>query len=166
MSSHLEQPVANHITLELVGGINGGYGPGNLGWVRILPDGNIQAGPGGGNYVVPARHSLVITDADWQFDDHGTTHAGALVTLRLFIVGPGQLPPPRRLMESTIVLSNAGQGGTVAAWTAGGVFGPGTKIGIDTSPLNPASKLQHAMLHGYLTRSGKAVPAAKAKRGR
>jgi len=38
----------------------------------------------------------------------------------------------QRMMESTIV------------------FGPGTKIGIDTSPLPSANRLQHAMLHGYV----------------
>lgn len=166
MSSHLEQPIGNHVTLELVGGITGGYGPGNWGWVRILPDGNIQSGPGGGNYVVPAGHCLVITDADWQFDDHGTSHVGAQVTLRLFIVAPGELPPPRRLLESTVVLSSAGQGGTVAAWTTGGVFGPGTKIGIDTSPINLTSKLQHVLLHGYLIRLEKKVPVTKTKQRR
>src|SRR5262245_24872499 len=33
MASHLGQSIANHATLELVGGINGGYGPEQLGWV-------------------------------------------------------------------------------------------------------------------------------------
>ena len=163
MSSHLGQAVANHVTLELVGGINGGFGPQSLGWVRILPSGSIQSGPGGGNFVVPARKCLVITDADWQFDDHGTTHPGALVTMRLFVVPPGG--HERRLMESTIVLSEAGQGGTVAAWTAGGVFGPGTKIGIDTFPLNSKGKLQHVMLHGYLIAASK-LPFPTTRRSR
>ena len=148
MATHLGQVVSNHITLELVGGIKGGYGPEQLGWVRILPDGNIEAGPGGGNYVVPTRKHLVITDLDWQYDDHSTANAGAAVTLRLFVVGGD--PNGRRLMESTVMLSSAGAGGTVTSWTSGGVFGPGTRIGIDTSPLSTANRLQHAMLHGYL----------------
>ena len=148
MASHLGQAVANHVTLELVGGINGGYGPEQLGWIRILPSGSIQPGPGGGNYVVPKGKQLVITDVDWQYDDHGTANAGALVTLRLFVVSPKG--DDRRMIESTIVLSPAGQGGTVTSWTAGAVFGPGTTIGIDTSPLSSAHRLQHAMLHGYL----------------
>lgn len=130
MPTHLGQVVSNHVTLELVGGINGGYGAEQLGWVRILPDGNIESGPGGGNYVVPARKRLVITDVDWQYDDHGTANVGTAVTLRLFVVDGD--PQGRRLMESTIVLSSSGTGGTVTSWTSGGVFGPGTKIGIDT----------------------------------
>jgi hypothetical protein len=114
--------------------------------VRTLADGGVEAGQGG-NYAVPAGTSLVITDADWQWDDHGTANAGASVTLRLFVVtAAGSM----RLLESTTVLSPAGKGGTSTNWTAGGVFGPGTKIGIDTSPLNSQGRLQHAMLHGYL----------------
>jgi hypothetical protein len=66
MASHLGQPISSHITLELVGGIKGGDGPESFGWVRILPSGGIQSGPGGGNYVVPRGHCLVVTDADWQ----------------------------------------------------------------------------------------------------
>ena len=132
-----------------------GYGPESLGWVRILPSGGIQIGPGGGNYVVPRGQSLVVTDVDWQYDDHGPGNAGALVTLRLFVVGSGDDDEGRRLMESTIVLSQTGQGGTVTSWTAGGVFGPGTKVGIDTSPLDAANRLQHAMLHGYLIASAR-----------
>jgi hypothetical protein len=147
MASHLGQAVSNHVTLELVGGINGGYGPEQLGWVRILLDGTIESGPGGGNYVVPARKRLVVTDLDWQYDDHSTANVGAAVTLRLFVVGGDS---DRRLMESTIVLSSAGTGGTVTSWTSGGVFGAGTSIGIDTTPLPTANRLQHAMLHGYL----------------
>ncbi len=149
MATHLGQVVSNHVTLELIGGINGGYGPEQFGWVRILPNGNIESGPGGGNYVVPARNHLVITDLDWQYDDHGTANAGAAVTLRLFVVGGES--NGRRLMESTVVLSSAGVGGTVTSWTSGGVFGPGTRIGIDTVPLPTAHRLQHALLHGYLT---------------
>jgi hypothetical protein len=148
MASHLGQAIANHVTLELVGGINGGYGPDSLGWIRILPNGGIQAGPAGGNFVVPRGKRLVVTDLDWQYDDHGTTNAGALVTLRLFVVSPSG--DDRRMMESTLVLSPAGQAGTVTSWTAGAVFGPGTKIGTDTFPLPTAHHLQHAMLHGYL----------------
>jgi hypothetical protein len=91
---------------------------------------------------------LVITDLDWQYDDHSTANVGAAVTLKLFVVG-GE-PDGRRLMESTVVLSSAGVGGTVTSWTSGGVFGPGTRIGIDTIPLSTANRLQHAMLHGYL----------------
>jgi len=167
MASHLGQSIANHVTLELVGGINGGFGPDKLGWVRILPSGGIQAGPGGGNFVVPRNQLLVITDADWQYDDHSTSNAGAQVTLRLFVVGPGDEEDGRRLMESTVVLSDAGQSGTVASWTAGGVFGPGTRIGVDTSPLTSSNRLQHAMLHGYLIAKPRLFPfTASGKAGR
>jgi hypothetical protein len=165
MASHLGQSISNHVTLELVGGINGGFGPQQFGWVRILPNGGIEAGPGGGNFVVPANRFLVITDADWQYDDHSTSHAGALVTLRLFVVAPGD-DDGRRLMESTIVLSGAGQSGTVASWTAGGVFGSGTRIGIDTVPLGAANRLQHVMLHGYLIASRLVPPVVAAKKAR
>ncbi len=149
MASHLGQNISDHVTLELVGGINGGYGGERLGWVRILPNGGIQAGPGGGNFVVPDRHYLVITDLDWQWNDHGAANAGAAVTLRLFVVGPDN-DQGRRLLESTITLSPSGQGGTTTHWVAGGVFGAGCRIGIDTSPLAPGGHLQHALLHGYL----------------
>lgn len=149
MATHLGQVVSNHVTLELVGGIRGGYGPEQLGWVRILPNGNKASGSGGSNYVVPTRKRLVITDLDWQFDGRGTANAGAAVSLRLFVVdGRGR---DQLLMESTIVLSPAGQGGTVTSWTSGGVWGPGTRIGVDTVPLPSANRLLHAMLHGYLT---------------
>lgn len=56
----------------------------------------------------------------------------------------------QRLLESTITLSPAGQGGTTTRWVAGGVFGAGTRIGIDTVPFGSAGRLQHALLHGYL----------------
>ena len=153
MASHLGQSIANHVTLELVGGINGGYGPDSLGWTRVMPDGGIATVSGGGNFVVPRAKFLVITDADWQFDDHGTSNAGAHVVMRLFIVKADDLP--RRLMESTIVLSSTGQGGAVATWTAGGVFGPGTKIGIDVAGPVSAKGLQHVLLHGYLVANSK-----------
>ena len=149
MPSHLGQSLSNHVTLELVSGLNGGYGPERLGWVRILPSGGIQAGPGGGNFVVPDRNFLVITDLDWQWNDHGPANAGAAVTLRLFVVGQGD-DHGRRLLESTITLSQSGQGGTTTRWIAGGVFGAGTKIGLDTTPFAPSGRLQHALLHGYL----------------
>lgn len=64
MPSHLGQLISDHVTLELVGGINGGYGNERLGWVRVLANGTTQGGPGGGNFVVPDRHFLVITDLD------------------------------------------------------------------------------------------------------
>ncbi len=70
------------------------------------------------------------------------------MTLRLFVVGTDG--SDRRMMESAIVLSPAGQGGTTTSWTAGAVFGAGTTIGIDTFPLPSANRLQHVMLHGYL----------------
>jgi hypothetical protein len=141
--SHLDQGVGQHVTLELVGGANGLYG-----WVRILPDGGIEAGPLG-TWVVPERAHLVITDVDWQWNDHGTGNAGVAVTLRLFVVSPTS-PDSRRLLDSIIVLSSAGQGGTTTNWTAGGVFGPFARIGIDTIPFSAEGHLQYALLHGYL----------------
>jgi hypothetical protein len=154
MASHLGQSISNHVTLELWSGLNGGYGVDRLGWVRILPNGSLQGGPSGGNFVVPFNQCLVITDVDWQYHDIGTNHAGVEVTLRLFVVGGREEDVGSRLMESTIVLSGVGESGTVTSWTAGGVFGPGTKIGIDTIPLTSRNRLQHALLHGYLIASG------------
>jgi hypothetical protein len=66
MPSHLGQDISRQVTLELVGGINGGSGPEQLGWVRTLADSGVEEGKGG-NYVVPAGTSVVITDADWQW---------------------------------------------------------------------------------------------------
>jgi hypothetical protein len=92
--------------------------------------------------------SVRSCSSSWGVEQHhGTANAGAAVTLRLFLVTPAG---SMRLLESTIVLSPAGKGGTSTNLTAGGVFGPGTKIGIDTRPLNSQGRLQHAMLHGYL----------------
>jgi len=79
MASHLGQTITNHVTLELVGGINGGFGNEGLGWIRILPNGVGQGGPGGGNFVVPGGKRLVVTDVDWQYDDHGTSNAGTRI---------------------------------------------------------------------------------------
>jgi len=159
MVTHLGQAVSNHITLELVGGIRHGYGEEQLGWIRVLPDGSIESGPDGGNYVVPIGRHLVITDIDWQFDDHGTANVGAAVTLRLFVVGTEpnghsetqtQVPPGfNRMMESTVMLGSTGTGGIVTNWVSGAIFGPGTRVGIDTFPFSTANRLQHAMLHGY-----------------
>ena len=156
MTTHLGQALADHVTLESVSGINGGFGDERRGWVRILPNGQSRGGPGGGNFVVPANRNLVITDLDWQYDAHGTTHAHRSVTLRLLVVAgdPSDDHGGRRLLESTITLSAAGTGGTVTSWTSGGVFGPGTRIGVDTSPLTATGRLQHALLHGYLVGAG------------
>ncbi len=152
MATHLGQAIADHVTLESVSGINGGFGDERRGWTRVLPNGQSF----GENFVVPAKRHLVITDLDWQYDNHGTTHANRTVTLRLLIVAgdPSDVHAARRLLESSITLSAAGTGGTVTSWTSGGVFGPGTRIGIDTSPLQAMGGLQHALLHGYLIGPG------------
>src|SRR6516162_2394574 len=51
--SHLRQPVGEHVTLEVVGGMKGGCGAAKLEFVRVLPDGSADSGPGGTGYRVP-----------------------------------------------------------------------------------------------------------------
>ena len=58
---------SQHVVLEVVGGMNGGYGPGKLDFIRVLSDGTTQAGNGGLGWRIPTGQALVVTDVDWQY---------------------------------------------------------------------------------------------------
>lgn len=155
MPTHLDQLPANHVMLELVGGMNGGFGPGNLDFVRNLSDGNHAVAPSPGSFRVPKGKFLVVTDVDWQYiHPQGTAGAGKIQILRLFV---HNLTAPQssalRVFESTVVLSSQGQGGISESMTSGFVVSPEARIGIDVfpGPAGPPSGLQHAILRGYLT---------------
>jgi hypothetical protein len=155
MPTHLDQLPANHVVLELVGGMNGGFGPTNLDFVRILSDGHHAPAASPGSFRVPNGKYLVVTDVDWQYvHPQGATGAGKIQILRLFL---HNLADPQgsaaRVFESTVLLSSQGQGGISESMTTGFVVTTGTRIGIDVfpGPLGPPSGLQHAILRGYLT---------------
>jgi hypothetical protein len=153
MATHLGQVATDHIVLELVGGMNGGCGPGRLDFVRVLPDGNIQSGPGGLGYRIPRRRFLVITDVDWQYVH--PTHAAAAGTieiLRLFIENLGNPSLSRRAFESTVTLSSRGEGGISESMTSGFVVSSAARICPDLfpGPEGPPFGLQHLILRGYL----------------
>jgi hypothetical protein len=142
-----------HVVLELVGGMNGGCGPAKLDFVRILPDGNIETGPGGLGYRVPTGQALIVTDVDWQYlHPQGTTSAGRIEVLRLLIENLANPGLTRRAFESTVVLSSHGEGGISEAMTTGFAVSSKARICPDVfpGPLGPPSGLQHLILRGYL----------------
>lgn len=142
-----------HVVMEVVGGINGGCGPAKLDFVRVLPDGNVETGPGGLGYRVPTGQALVITDVDWQYvHPQGATVAGRIMVLRLFIENIANASVSRRAFESTITLSSRGEGGISEAATSGFVVSSKARICPDVfpGPTGPPSGLQHLLLRGYL----------------
>ena len=139
-----------HVVLELVGGINGGCGPAKLDFLRVLPDGNVEAG---GPWRVPAGQALVVTDVDWQYvHPQGAAFAGRIEVLRLTVENLANAALTRREFESTITLSSHGEGGTSVAMTSGFVVSSKARICPDVSPgpTGPPSGLQHLILQGYL----------------
>ena len=50
---------SQHVVLEVCAGMNGGYGPARLDFLRILPDATAQAGAGGLGWRVPAGHGCL-----------------------------------------------------------------------------------------------------------
>ncbi|HWR01659.1 MAG: hypothetical protein HGA46_08850 [Chlorobiaceae bacterium] len=144
---------SQHVTLEVVGGFNGGYGPSKLDFVRILSDGSSQSGPGGLGWRVPAGHALVVTDVDWQYvHPQGATGADRIMVLRLFIENIANPSNSRRAFESTITLSSKGEGGIHESLTTGFPVSSKARIGVDIipGPIGPPSGLQHLLIRGYL----------------
>jgi hypothetical protein len=155
MSTHLGQSPQNQVVLELVGGINGGYGIHKLDWVRNLPNGTRENGTGpGGQFRVPTGAVLVITDVDWQYNDTASP-PGTMQIFRLFVqsLGAGPGDDGLRVFESAIVLGPLSSGGASIAMTAGFVVSSDARIGVDVfpGPEGPPSGLQHAILRGYVT---------------
>ena len=142
-----------HVVLEIVGGMNGGCGVARLDFIRILPDANIETGPGGLGWRVPVGQALVVTDVDWQYiNPQGGASAGTIEVMRLSIQNLGNAAVSRRVFESTITLSSQGQGGMSESMTTGFVVSSKGRICPDVfpGPLGPPSGLQHLMLRGYL----------------
>ncbi|NTW51637.1 MAG: hypothetical protein HGB22_03515 [Chlorobiaceae bacterium] len=144
---------SQHVTLEVVGGLNGGYGPSKLDFIRILSDGTSQSGPGGLGWRVPAGQALVVTDVYWQYvHPQGAAGFDKIMVLRLFIENIANPMNSRRVFESTITLSSKGEGGTHEAMASGFAVSSKGRIGVDITPgpIGPPSGLQHLLIHGYL----------------
>ena len=156
--SHLGQPAANHVTLEVVAGSISGCGPPDqFDFVRNLPDGNRASG----FFRVPVGQALIITDVDWQYNGGA---AGDVQTLRLLVENLANPGIPLRMFESTIVLNAAGRGGASVSMTAGFVVSDQARICPDVSP--GGGQINHILLRGYLMSPGVASanqPAAPQK---
>ena len=147
-TSHLGRPASDHVTLEMVGGLKGGYGPDKLDFVRVLPDGTTEKTPDGLGWRVPEGRVLVVTDVDWQYQ-HPEGEAGKLQVLRLMVEGLGERPQSRRAFESAVVLSPQGAGAANVSMTAGFVVSSKARIAPDLTP-GPRGGLQHAIVRGYM----------------
>lgn len=143
---------SQHVVLEVIGGMNGGCESG-FDFVRNLPNGEREAGPGGLGWRVPVGQALVITDVDWQYvHPQGPAAAGTIEILRLFVEGLADGSDSQREFESTITLSSKGEGGVSEAMTSGIVVSSKARICPDIfpGPTGPPSGLQHLILRGYL----------------
>jgi hypothetical protein len=153
MVSHLGQKIDDHVVLELIGGVKGGYGPQQHDWVRCMPDGTRAQGTGpGGQFRVPKGSALVITDVDWQYNL--SSGPGVMQVFRLFVVPLDDDSPSagNRVFESAVVLGTQGSGGASVSMTTGFVVSSKARLGVDVTPgpLGPPGGLQHAILRGYL----------------
>lgn len=154
MPTHLGQLPANHVVLEIVMGMNGGFGPTNVEFVRNQSDGRPAPAASPGCFRVPKGKSLVVTDVDWQYvHPQGAAGAGKIQVMRLFLQN---LADPqssaRRVFESTLLLGSLGEGGISVSMTSGFVVADTARIGLNLfpGPMGPPSGLQHAILRGYL----------------
>jgi hypothetical protein len=158
MVSHLGQNPWEHVMLEIVMGMTGGYGPLAIEFVRTTADGVKAPGPPPGGLRVPSRKLLVITDVDWQY---ANGNAGQMQVLRLFLdplAGP-TAGLGERVFESAVVLGPKGEAGRSEAMTAGFTVSSKARIGVDVvpGPTGPG-KLQHLLLRGYLTAAAHKQP--------
>jgi hypothetical protein len=151
--THLGQPAGEYVILEVVGGMKGGCGPAKIDFVRVLPDGGTEAGPGGLGYRIPEGKLLVVTDVDWQYvHPKGAEGAAKIQILRLSIESLAKPGSSRRAFESTVTLSSQGEGGTSQSMTSGFIVSSKARICPDVfpGPLGPPSGLQHLIVRGYL----------------
>ena len=144
-----------NVVLEVVGGVNGGYGPAKLEFSRNLPNGERDGGPEGIGWRIPAGQALVITDVDWQYiHPEGAAGAGRIQILRLFIesLDKKTMRPSVRVFESTITLSARGEGGISESMATGFVVSSKARVCPDIfpGPGGPPFGLQHLILRGYL----------------
>lgn len=148
--THLRQPPAAQIVLNAAHGDTGcSFGTAGFTFRRIFQDGTGALQP----FAMPADKSLVVTDLDWQYrHPDGAAAAGRRVVLRLFIQN---LADPNRqeiVLESTILLNEAGEGGGSEAMTSGFVMTSAGQLCVDAGeePKGPPLGIQHAILRGYL----------------
>lgn len=143
--THVGQSPSDHVVLGLAAGATGGCEPRGFEFIRVLPDGTLDAG----HFRVPAREVLVVTDVDWQYN-RGVP--GDRQILRLFIenltTGDSNIA-----FESTVILNAQGDGGISEAMTSGFVVSSAARICPDLlpGPLGPPFGLNHVILRGYLT---------------
>lgn len=150
--THTGQSPRDHVTLEVVGGVQCGCEEAEalLDFIRVLPNGKAT-----GNFRVPSGAFLVVTDVDWQYiHPDGSAGAEGIQILRLFIQNRREPSTCSRAFESTVVLSGLGQGGTSESMTSGFVVAAGSRICPDVipGPMGPPAGLQHLILRGYLVR--------------
>lgn len=154
-TSRAQVPASEHVTLEIVHGMKGGCGAGSFDFVRNLPNGsrdNINVDPSGA-FRIPKGKVLVVTDVDWQYvHPNGSAGAGAIQVLRLFVENPAKPNLTQRQFESTVTLSNLGQGGISERMTSGFIVSSEARICPDVTPgpEGPPSGLQHLIVRGYL----------------
>ena len=165
MTSHLGQNPLDHVVLEIVMGMNGGYGPEKIDFVRNTADGTRAPAASPGAFRVPTGKVLVITDVDWQYA-HG--NPGDMQIFRLFADPLSSTTSPShglRVFESAIVLGPQGSGGASIAATSGFAISSKARIGVDMFP-GPLAQggLQHCLLRGYLTIAPKPPRPTKKKR--
>jgi hypothetical protein len=147
--THLGQASADHVVLESANGDTGcTVSSAGTTFRRTFHDGNGALQP----FQMPADKSLVITDVDWLYHHPtGAAAADSRVVLRVFVQNLADPTQRERVLESTIVLNGAGEGGTSEAMTTGFVVAPTAQLCVDTgvNPKGPPSGLQHMILRGY-----------------
>jgi hypothetical protein len=133
--------------------MKGGCGPAKLDFVRVLPEGNIETGPGGLGYRVPEGKFLVVTDVDWQYvHPKGAEGAGKIQILRLSIENLAKPRNSRRAFDSSVTLSSQGEAGISVSMRSGFAVSSKARIcpNVFPGPLGPPSGLQHLIVRGYL----------------
>ena len=121
--------------------------------MRVLADGNLQGGPGGLGWRVPAGQALVVADVDWQYiHPQGAAEAGRIQVLLLFVENLATPIHTRRAFESAVTLSSRGDAGVSEAITTGFVVSSKARVCPDVfaGPQGPPFGLQHLILRGYL----------------
>ncbi len=139
--------VARVVMLELAGGAPGICQNGYV-FSRSGASGNSL-----GSFVIPAGNVFLITDIDWQYNaPTGAAEAGQQQTLRLSAVpktggGFGVI-----VLESTITLSSAGQGGTSATVHTPAAINSNATICTDITPgpFSGGGGVQSVIIRGVL----------------
>lgn len=117
------------VVLEMVGGSTSHCANGYT-FVR-----NSAAGKPLGTFNIPSGDSLLLTDVDWQYvAPNGAAAAGAVQILRLFAVSNANPEYSTILLESSITLSSAGQGGTTTHTLTPAPVDSGTSLCVDVFP--------------------------------